>query len=189
MRWVMLLTTLAIGISQAAIDPINQDTLKKYLENGTPSDFILIDVRGSEEIQSAIGNAACKPYNLAWPTQFQSEYTRIPKDATVVIYCRSGGRAMNAVSYLRTNGYTSVHNAGGFLTWTGPTVLPSEIKPVTLLPEPSKGTLVVSEAIDGDRLIHWSAFCSTDEGCNRSGNSHYGANTAGNLFYIHARVC
>ncbi len=137
MRLVILLTTLAIGISEAAIDPINQDTLKKYLENGTPSDFILIDVRGSEEIQAAIGNAACKPYNLSWPEQFQNECTRIPKDATVVIYCRSGGRARNAVSYLQTNGYTNVHNAGGFLTWTGPTVPPSEIKPVTLLPEPS----------------------------------------------------
>ncbi len=137
MRWTILLTALAIGICQAAVDPINQETLRKYLDNGTPSDFILIDVRGSEEIQAAIGNAACKPYNLAWPTQFQSECGRIPKDATVVIYCRSGARAMSAVSYLKTNGYTSAHNAGGFLTWTGPTIPPSEIKPATLLPEPS----------------------------------------------------
>ncbi len=137
MRWTVLLTMLAIGVGQAAIDPINQEALKKYLENGAPSDFILIDVRGSGEIKAAIGNAACKPYNLAWPTQFQSECMRIPKDATVVIYCQSGGRAKNAVSYLQTNGYTNVHNAGGFQTWTGPTVPPSEIKPVTLLPEPS----------------------------------------------------
>jgi rhodanese-related sulfurtransferase len=137
MRLKMLIAVMAVGICFGAVNTLNQETLKNYLANGAPFDFILIDVRTSEEITAAIGNAACKPYNLAWPDQFQTEVAKIPKDQTVIVYCRSGGRAANAAGYLVNNGYTNVYNAGGFLTWDGPTIPPSEIKPASKLPEPS----------------------------------------------------
>lgn len=35
------------------------------------------------------------------------------KDAEIHLYCRSGGRAGNAVSALKAAGYTNVSNAGG----------------------------------------------------------------------------
>jgi len=137
MRLKMLIAVMAVGICYGAVTPLSQDKLKDYLANGAPFDFILIDVRTSQEITAAIGNAACKPYNLAWPDQFQAEALKIPKDQTVIIYCRSGGRAANAAAFLINNGYTNVYNAGGFMTWTGPTIPPSEIKPFSLLPAPS----------------------------------------------------
>jgi rhodanese-related sulfurtransferase len=137
MRLKMLIAVMAAGLCYGAVTPLNQDKLKNYLGNGAPFDFILIDVRTSQEIVAAIGNAACKPYNLAWPDQFQQEALKIPKDRTVIIYCQSGGRAGRAAGFLNDNGYTNVYNAGGFTTWTGPTIPPSEIKPITLLPEPS----------------------------------------------------
>jgi rhodanese-related sulfurtransferase len=137
MRLKMLIAVMAVGICYGAVTPLSQDILKNYLENGAPFDFILIDVRTSEEITAAIGNAACKPYNLAWPDQFQKEALKIPKDQTVIVYCRSGGRAANAAGFLDNNGYTKVYNAGGFTTWTGPTIPPSEIKPISQLPAPS----------------------------------------------------
>ncbi len=137
MRSMLLWMALAVSISQAAVNPLNQETLKGYLENGTSFDFILVDVRGSDEIEAAIGNAACKPYNLAWPEQFKDETAKIPKDQAIIVYCRSGGRSRRAAAYLNESGYTKVYDAGGFLTWDGPTVPPSEIKPVSLLPAPS----------------------------------------------------
>jgi rhodanese-related sulfurtransferase len=140
MRLRMLIAVMALGICYGAVTPLNQDKLKDYLANGAPFDFILIDVRSSEEIDKAIGNAACKPYNLAWPDQFQKEALKIPKDQTVIVYCRSGARATNAAAFLDSNGYTNVYNAGGFMTWTGPTIPSSEIKPIALLPEPSMRT-------------------------------------------------
>ena len=126
-----------LSMFQSAVNPLDQETLKNYLENKAPFDFILIDVRGAEEITTAIGNAACKPYNLAWPEQFKDVSLKIPKDMPVIVYCRSGGRATRAAAYLNEAGYTHVYNAGGILTWTGPTVPVSEIKPASLLPEPS----------------------------------------------------
>jgi rhodanese-related sulfurtransferase len=135
MRSTLLWIAVAVSICQAAVNPLNQETLKGYLENGAPFDFILIDVRGSDEISTAIGNAAYKPYNLAWPVQFKDEVAKIPKDQAIIVYCRSGGRSRMAAAHLNTNGYTRVYDAGGFNTWDGPMVPASDIKPVSLLPE------------------------------------------------------
>jgi rhodanese-related sulfurtransferase len=137
MRLIMLAVAMAASLSQAAVNPLSQAELKAYLEKGAPFDFVLIDVRGVDEITAAIGNAQGKPYNLAWPEQFKNEVARIPRDQAVVVYCRSGGRSRNAAAYLNDNGYTRVYDAGGFMTWDGPTVPASEIKPASLLPEPS----------------------------------------------------
>jgi len=132
---VFLFTLLAMF--QSAVDFPDQGMLKNYLENKAPFDFILIDVRGAEEISVAIGNATCKPYNLQWPEPFQGVALKIPKDLPVIVYCGSGVRAARAAAYLKEAGYTRVYNAGGILTWTGPTVPACEIKPASLLPEPS----------------------------------------------------
>jgi rhodanese-related sulfurtransferase len=128
---------MAASLSQAAVSQLSQADLKGYLEKGAPFNFILIDVRGSDEISAAIGSAQCKPYNLAWPEQFKNEIAKIPKDQAVIVYCRSGGRSRNAAAYLNENGYTRVYDAGGFLSWDGPTVPVSDLKPASLLPEPS----------------------------------------------------
>ena len=128
---------MAVSISQAAVSPLSQVELKTYFEKGAPFDFVLIDLRGVSEISAAIGNDQCKPYNLVWPEQFKSEVAKIPKDQAIVVYCQSGGRSRNAAAYLNERGYACVYDAGGYKTWDGPTVPPSEIKPASILPEPS----------------------------------------------------
>jgi rhodanese-related sulfurtransferase len=137
-RLLILLSLTCAAISPAAVNVIDQDALKGYLENGSPHDFILIDVRSAEEASAGgIGSSQCKPYNLAWQEQFVKEFERIPKDRTIIVYCRSGARAARAAATLDSIGFTNVYNAGGILTWTGPTVPFSEFKPASLLPEPS----------------------------------------------------
>lgn len=138
MRVVFLLFAFAVGMFQSAVKPLSQDTLKNYLDSKqAPFDFILIDVRGVQEITAAIGSPGCKPYNLAWPDQFKEVAAKIPKDASIIVYCRSGGRSARAAAFLDSSGFTNIYDAGGFQTWDGPTVPPSEIKPVSALPEPS----------------------------------------------------
>jgi rhodanese-related sulfurtransferase len=137
MRKTVLFVALAIGTCLAAVNTLDQAILKDYLANRAPFDFILIDVRSSEEASTAIGNEACKPYNLAWPAQFKDEIVKIPKDQAIIVYCQSGRRSRNAAAHLNAEGYTRVYDAGGFSTWDGPTVPASEIKSASLLPEPS----------------------------------------------------
>lgn len=133
----ILLFAFLAGLFQATAQPMEQATLKSYIENGAPFEFILVDVRGAEEIKRAIGNENCKPYNLAWPDGFRDISATVPKDRVIIIYCQSGRRAGRAANFLTASGYTIVHNAGGIGTWEGPTIPPSEIKPASLLPEPS----------------------------------------------------
>jgi rhodanese-related sulfurtransferase len=137
-RILILLMLAGAVMSFAAVNLLDQSTLQSYLNKGAPFSFILIDVRGVDEISAGgIGNAVCKPYNLAWPEQFKKECARIPKDSNVIVYCRSGGRAAKAAEYLDSLGFTNVYNAGGMLTWTGSTAPSSEFKPAALLPAPS----------------------------------------------------
>jgi rhodanese-related sulfurtransferase len=139
MNAIFLILALTFGVFQTAtVKPLSQDALKNYLENKqAPFDFILIDVRAADEITAAIGSPDCKPYNLAWPDQFKDVTAKIPKDVAIVVYCRSGGRSARAAAYLNAAGYTDVYDAGGFGTWSGPTVPPAEIKSASLLPAPS----------------------------------------------------
>lgn len=152
MRSLFLQFILVAGFFQISAKTMDQQTLKTYLEQGAPFDFILIDLRQADEINAAIGSAhyradcgliaeceypGCKPYNLAWPKQFKKLILKIPKDQTIILYCKSGELATEAASYLNESGFKHVFSAGGFLTWKGPTVLPSGMKPVSLLPEPS----------------------------------------------------
>jgi rhodanese-related sulfurtransferase len=136
MQAIVLLFALVAGMFQSPVKPMSQEILKSYLEkNQAPFSFILIDVRGPSEITAAIGTAACKPYNLEWEAQFKDTRDRIPKDIAIIVYCRSGGRSARAAAFLSAAGHTDVYDAGGFMTWNGPTVPPSDIKSLSLLPE------------------------------------------------------
>ena len=141
MRRIFLATAISIAIAvcvyPAAVNKISQDKLKTYIEKGAPFDFILIDVRSRAEVSVAIGNESCKPYNLPYPLYFLPESRKIPKDRVIIIYCASGMRSVQAAGFLSTNGYVSVYDAGGIMTWTGPTIGGSEIKSLERLPEPS----------------------------------------------------
>jgi rhodanese-related sulfurtransferase len=133
----MLVLLIAAGICPAAVYRMDQGKLKGYIEKGAPFDFILIDVRNKAEIIVAIGNESCKPYNLPYPVYFMPESRKIPKDRVIIIYCASGMRSVKAAGFLSANGYSNVYDAGGIMTWAGPTVPGSEIKSLELLPEPS----------------------------------------------------
>jgi rhodanese-related sulfurtransferase len=141
MKKILLLILFAVAAGHAAVSPMAQGQLAGFLSGGAAFDFLLIDLRTAEEIDAVIGNDSCRPYHLAWPEPFMRESDRIPKDRAVVVYCRTGGRAALAANYLASEGYERVYNAGGMMTWNGPTLPPSGIKPLELLPEPSMRAL------------------------------------------------
>lgn len=76
--------------------------------------YFLIDVRTADEFAAGhIDGAVLMPLD-----QLPQTYKRIPKGVTLVVYCRSGHRSAQAVSFLRENGYTkSVSLDGGYLAW------------------------------------------------------------------------
>lgn len=76
--------------------------------------FVLVDVREPHE-WNAGHIAGAKHIPLA---QVPNRLDEIPKDAEVVMLCRSGARSANAQQFLLRNGYSRVKNlVGGMMRW------------------------------------------------------------------------
>jgi len=77
--------------------------------------FYLLDVRQPEEFAAGhIAGAVLMPLGT-----LPDHYLQIPKGVNLVVYCRSGHRSAQAVSFLRDHGYDkAVSLAGGFTAWS-----------------------------------------------------------------------
>ena len=86
--------------------------LKEKLDR--KEDFVLLDVREDHEREIAkLSGDRHIPMN-----QIPQRLDELPKDAPIVVYCRSGGRSMNVCAYLESQGDTDVTNVGGgILAW------------------------------------------------------------------------
>ena len=117
----LLLTALMLtgcgGRENGGYRQITQEEAAKKMESG--DDYILLDVRTTEEFaQGHIPGAICIPNE----TIGTEEISQLPdKDATILVYCRSGNRSRQASQKLADLGYTNVLEFGGINTWTGPT--------------------------------------------------------------------
>jgi phage shock protein E len=94
--------------------PLIEPAALKTLLN-SPVRFMLVDVRQPEEFaQGHIQGATLMPLG-----NLPQSYTTLPKNVKLVVYCRSGHRSAQAVSFLLAHGYdraVSLH--GGYLAWT-----------------------------------------------------------------------
>ena len=117
----LLLTALMLtgcgGRENGGYRQITQEEAAKMMESG--DDYILLDVRTTAEFaQGHIPGAICIPNE----TIGTEEIPQLPdKDATILVYCRSGNRSKQASQKLADLGYTNVLEFGGINTWTGPT--------------------------------------------------------------------
>lgn len=89
----------------------NGDQNKKDLESKISSGAAVIDVRTVEEFSSGHypGAVNIPVDQLEGKISSLEQY----KDKSVVLYCRSGGRAGRAKKMLEANGFKNVVNAGG----------------------------------------------------------------------------
>lgn len=92
---------------------ISADEVNELISSG--QEYTLVDVRQPDEFQQGhIPTAILIPDNEL-PTQAE---TKLPnKDATIIVYCRSGRRSAGAASTLAGLGYTNVNDLGGITSW------------------------------------------------------------------------
>jgi monothiol glutaredoxin len=94
------------------VRPMSVRTLKEKLDRGERLE--LIDVRGPDERRIA-AIAGARPWNEETDRHLGS----LPKDTLLVFHCHKGGRSQQAAEYLRSRGYTNVHNlTGGIDAWS-----------------------------------------------------------------------
>ncbi len=75
---------------------------------------LFVDVREVEEFaQARIPNAQLLPLS-----EFAGRFRELPSDSPVVLYCRSGNRSSQAITWLAAQGYSNLLNLdGGILAW------------------------------------------------------------------------
>lgn len=83
----------------------------------------VIDVRTPEEFVTGYLEGAVN-YSIERP-EFAAQMASLDKSANYVIYCRSGNRAGQAISYMESNGFTgTLTNAGSVADASTTTGLP-----------------------------------------------------------------
>jgi rhodanese-related sulfurtransferase len=105
---------LAAGLSRAGdppLTPVSQEALIERLDDGAQAPYVL-DVRTVEEYVSGhVPGAVNIPHD-----QLASRLAEVPKDRDVVLYCRSGRRAVLAGEVLADNGYAHLEHLQGDIT-------------------------------------------------------------------------
>lgn len=70
---------------------------------------LIVDVRTPQEfVEGHLDNALNFPLH-----ELDKHFSSIDKGSVIVLYCRSGNRSGQAFNYLREQGFTHLHNAGG----------------------------------------------------------------------------
>lgn len=108
MRLLFAALSLALSFNLSAAEIDQKAALAALAE----PHVVLIDVRTSEEVaQGALPGAAHIQH-----TQISQNIASLVEDknATIVLYCRSGRRSSMAQDALQAMGYSHVINAGGY---------------------------------------------------------------------------
>jgi rhodanese-related sulfurtransferase len=117
MKWLMsifLVLPMACASGTEGVTRLNADQFEAKLKSS--KDIILIDVRTPEEFaQGHIPGA--KLINI-YDQNFQQKLSALPKNQTVMVYCRSGNRSMQAVPALQKAGFKEIFELdGGMNAW------------------------------------------------------------------------
>lgn len=100
--------------AQPQVPSITGTELQERLAKG--DQLVMIDVREPDEYQEGhIRGARLLPLG-----SLPERVDEVPKETTLVLVCRSGGRSGQACEYLQRLGYSNLLNLdGGMLAWTG----------------------------------------------------------------------
>lgn len=105
----LILLFLQLSCSQNKSKPITQVS-QNELNSG-----ILIDVRTPEEYEAGHLNGAI---NINWfSDDFFGQVGTLPKDKTLYLYCKKGGRSIKAAEALDSLGYKVMDLSGGYSAW------------------------------------------------------------------------
>jgi rhodanese-related sulfurtransferase len=118
---LLIVSIMALGCSndseesETGVNTINAEVAMEMIASG--DEFILVDVRTQEEYDEGhIEGALLLPLDQL---ETLSEEQLTDKDATILVYCRSGSRSAQASKILVDLGYQNVYDFGGIIDWPG----------------------------------------------------------------------
>ena len=117
MRKFLSILLAALGMNTAYGQNFENMEVKEFAKLIAGSSVVILDVRKPEEYaESHIKGAILID-------QFQNDFieqakSKLPKDKTIAVYCRSGRRSANAAGRLAREGFKPVNLKGGIIAWT-----------------------------------------------------------------------
>lgn len=111
-------STITITSEDTGYKKLDVSDAKEMIDNNP--DVIILDVRTDEEyLEKRIPDSVLLPdFEIA-----EKAEAELPnKDATILVYCRSGNRSKSAVMELIEMGYTNVYDFGGIIDWPYETI-------------------------------------------------------------------
>lgn len=103
--------------TESVVEVISAVEAKRMMEE---EEVIIVDVRTQEEFEEAHIEGAIL---LTLDTIPEKAEETIPdKNATYLIYCRSGNRSNQAANILVDMGYEKIYDFGGIIDWTYGTI-------------------------------------------------------------------
>jgi len=121
----ILSISLALFSCQAQNSATPVDT-EKFIELEAQEGVKVIDVRTPGEIADAYISGTDYFFNIN-DAKFQEQISSLDKDATYVVYCRSGARSSKAINYMVNEGFTNLYELkGGILSFQNKELLLSK---------------------------------------------------------------
>lgn len=116
---MMLMSAASMGWAQNVNDDtfvtIEVDGFQHTLEN-SGDDCILVDVRTPAEYQEAHLKGAIN-IDVKDSTFKENALKQLPKEKTIMVYCRTGHRSTMAARMLTAEGYMVFNLEGGITAW------------------------------------------------------------------------
>ena len=108
-------------MEQPDIAALDSEELRRYVENHSEKDYLLVDVRQPAEYREGhIPGAVILPL-----MELESKLFDLPADRDLVFYCHIGGRSLSAADLAREAEVTDkqiYHLHGGIMAWDGKTL-------------------------------------------------------------------
>jgi len=108
-------------MEQPDITALDSEELRRYVENHSEKDYLLVDVRQPAEYREGhIPGAVILPL-----MELESKLFELPADRDLVFYCHIGGRSLSAADLAREAEVTEkkiFHLHGGIMAWDGKTL-------------------------------------------------------------------
>jgi rhodanese-related sulfurtransferase len=109
--------TLSFAQEKKVIDVNIDEAVKMINENKGNPDFIILDVRTTEEFAGGFIDGA-QNIDIKSP-DFEMMIDKLDKTRTYLVYCRKGGRSAKAAELMNQKGFEKVYNLlGGITKWT-----------------------------------------------------------------------
>lgn len=115
---LMILISSLLGCKSAEPTEIRPNDVKELMD--FEALMLILDVREPNEFCSDTGHLP-RAHNYPWQSGvLQQRFNELPRQAPIIVVCRSGRRSREATTFLRDRGFSHTLNmAGGMNAWQG----------------------------------------------------------------------